>query len=90
MHDSDCRFLIAKNAKIFWSYVKHVWVFLCEKNYRILIVLYKEVFIEHQGYKLVPASFSEFLERLWEENKSWLKKFIVITLIIFLHYKETN
>ena len=70
MHDSDCSCLIAKNAKIFWSYVKHVWVFFRERNYRILIGLYKEVFMKHQGYKLVSASFSEFLERLWEENKS--------------------
>ena len=36
--------------------------------------------------KLVPASFSYFLELLWEKNKS----VIVITVIISLHYKETN
>ena len=30
--------------------------------------------MKHQGDKLVPASFSESLELLWEKNKSYLKK----------------
>ena len=56
-------FLLLKTLKYF-EVMLNMFEFSYEKNYRVLIVLYKEVFIEHQGYKLVPASFSEFLERL--------------------------
>ena len=41
--------------------------------------------------KLVPAYFSYFLELLLEKNLNFiLKSVIVITVIIFLDYKETN
>ena len=41
--------------------------------------------------KLVPPSFSYILEVLWEKNKNFsLKNAIVITVIISLHYKETD
>ena len=77
MRDSACRWFIVENAKIFQSYVKHFWIFPLEKNYRILIGLYKKIFISHsimfldwdQKRKLEPASFSYPLENLWEKNK---------------------
>ena len=40
--------------------------------------------------KLVPASFSYFLELLRQKNRFSLKSVIVITVIISLHYTETN
>ena len=40
--------------------------------------------------KIAPGSFSCFLELLWQKkNFSW-KSLIVITVVISLHYKETN
>ena len=77
MRDSACRWFIFENAKIFRSYVKHFWIFPRERNCRILIGLCKEVFMNHpimflerdNKGKLVPASFSYFLELLWEKNK---------------------
>ena len=82
MHDSACRWLIAKNAKIFRNYVKYFRVFPRERNCRILIGLCKEVFLNHpimfldrdNKMKLVPASFSYILELLLEKNKFYLKK----------------
>ena len=55
---------------------KHFWIFPRERNYRMLIGLWKEVFMNHpikfldgdKKTKLVPASFSDFLELLWEKN----------------------
>ena len=41
--------------------------------------------------KLVPASSSYvFLELLWKKKKFSLKSAIVITVLIYLHCKETN
>ena len=37
VHDSACRWLMVESTKIFQSYVKHFWIFQCEKNCRILI-----------------------------------------------------
>ena len=37
--ESASRWLIVENAKIFWSYVKQFWIFLRERNCRILIAL---------------------------------------------------
>ena len=61
---------------------KHFWIFPREKNCRMLIGLWKEVFMNHpikfldgdKKTKLVPASFSDFLELLWEKNKFYLKR----------------
>ena len=47
----------------------------------------------HSKTKLVPASCSYFLEFLREKNEFFyfsLQRVIVLTVIIFLHYKETN
>ena len=72
MCDLGCRWFIVENAKVFRSYVKHFLIFPHERNYRILIGLCKEVFMnypimfldpDNKG-KLVPASFSYFLELL--------------------------
>ena len=41
MHGSACRWLIVENSKIFRSYVKCFWIFLLERNCRILIGLFK-------------------------------------------------
>ena len=41
MCDSPCKWLIAENAKIFRSYVKHFLIFPHEGNCRILISLCK-------------------------------------------------
>ena len=40
--------------------------------------------------KLLPASFSYFLELMREKYILVKKSVIVITVIISLHYKETN
>ena len=69
MHNSVCRWLIFENAKIFWSYVRHFWIFPRKTNCRILIGLYISVFRNHpimfldrvNKMKLLPASFSYFL-----------------------------
>ena len=39
--------------------------------------------------KLLPATFSYFLEHLSEKKKISLKSVIVITVIISMYYKET-
>ena len=38
---SACRWFIVKNVEIFWSYVKHFWIFPRERSCRILIGLCK-------------------------------------------------
>ena len=72
---------------------------LHEKNCRILIGLCELVFMNHSimlfdgdnKTKLVPASFSYFLELLQEKILILsLKSVIVTTVMISLHYKETN
>ena len=77
MRDSACRWLIVENFKVCWRYVKYFWIFPRERNFRILIGLFKYVFTNHpimflnrdNKTKLVPGSFSYFLEILWEKNK---------------------
>ena len=77
MRDSACRWFIVENANIFRIYVEHFWIFPRERNCRILIGLCKEVLMNHpimlldrdNKGKLVPASFSYFLELLWEKNE---------------------
>ena len=69
-----------------------------EKNCRILIGLCKYVFMSYpimfldrdNKAKLVRASFSYFLEPYERKINFVLKSVIVITVIIFLDYKETN
>ena len=76
MRDSACRWFIVENAKIFRSYVKHFLIFPRERICKDLIGLREEVFMNHpimfldrdNKEKLVPASFSYFLELL-EKNK---------------------
>ena len=41
IHDSANTWFIAKKAKIFWSYVKHFWILVGVRKWRILIVLCK-------------------------------------------------
>ena len=41
MRDSPCRWFIVKKAKIFWSYVKHFWIFTGVRKCKILIGLWK-------------------------------------------------
>ena len=83
MRNSACRWLIVENARIFWSYVKTFWIFPREIYCRILIGLCKQVFMNHpimfldrdNKTKLVPASFSYFLElneRKMNFNLRWL------------------
>ena len=43
MRDSACRYLIVESAKIFWSYVKHFWIFPRERNCKVLIGLYHRI-----------------------------------------------
>ena len=77
MRDSACRWLTVENTKRFQSYVKYFWIFPRERNFRILIGLCKQVFMNHpivfldrdNKRKLVPAS----LELLWEKNKFYQK-----------------
>ena len=77
MRDSAYRWFIVENTKIFRSYVKHFLIFARERNCGFLICLFKNVFMNHpimflerdNKGKLVPASFSYFLELLREKNK---------------------
>ena len=72
MRDSAWRWLIIENAKIFRSCVKHFLIFLRQRNYRNLVGLCKNVFMNHpimfldqsNKTKLVLASFSHFLKLL--------------------------
>ena len=41
MHDSACRWFIVTKTKIFWSYLKHIWIFAGARKCRILIGLCK-------------------------------------------------
>ena len=41
MRESACRWFIVKKAKIFWSYIKHVWILAGVRKCRILIGLCK-------------------------------------------------
>ena len=91
--NSAYRWLIVKNAEIFQSYVKDFWILPSEKNCRILTVSWKWVIINHpimlldryNKTKLVPSSFSYFLELLRKKINSSLKIVIVINVINFLH-----
>ena len=69
MHDSDSKWLVIKNTKIFWSYVEHFWIFLCEKIIESWLVCVNKFKWSIKETKFVPASFSEFLELLWKKNK---------------------
>ena len=72
IHDSACKRLIVENAKIFRNYVKDFLISPRERNYRILIGLCTEIFMNHpimfldcnSKMKLVSATFSYFLELL--------------------------
>ena len=73
MRDSACRWLIVNNVKIFKSFVKYFWTCPRERNCIILIGLCKWAFVNHliiflerhKKTKLMPTSFSYFLELLW-------------------------
>ena len=52
MRESACMWFIVKKEKIFWSYVKHFWIFAGVRKCRILIGLYKQTFLN-----CVRASF---------------------------------
>ena len=68
MRNSTCRWFIVKKTKVFWCYIKHFWIFVGVRKYRILKVLCKLAFLIfptifinwHNKTKLVPASFSYF------------------------------
>ena len=47
MRKSACTWLIAENAKRLPSYIKHFWIFSCERNWRILIGSWKQVLMNH-------------------------------------------
>ena len=40
--------------------------------------------------KSMPAFFSYFLELIWDKNNFSLKSVLVITVVVSLHYKESN
>ena len=41
IHDSTCRWCIIKKVKLFWIYVKHVWILAGLRNCSIVICLCK-------------------------------------------------
>ena len=47
MLDPACRWINVEYSKIFWSYVRHFWIFSRERICRILIGLCESVFINH-------------------------------------------
>ena len=79
---------IVKNTKIFWSYVKHFPILVGIWNWRILIGLCKYIFINppiiflnwDNKVKLVPASFSCFINLSWKGKQTTL--FTVSTVTI--------
>ena len=55
------------------------------------LVVMNHLFLDQENKaKAVPASFSYFTELFWEKSKFSSKSVIVTTIIISLHYKETN
>ena len=52
MRDSACSWFIPKNAKVFWSYVKHFWILTGVGTCRILISLFK-----WHGVKVGPGAW---------------------------------
>ena len=77
MRDSAYRWLIVENDRISRSYVKHFWIFPRERNCTILIGLCKKVSMNHpimfldrdNKRRFAQASFSYYLELLWQKNK---------------------
>ena len=77
LHDSVCRWLVPKNAKILHSYVKYFHIFHVEKiveswlvyrNNFSWIIMFRD---RDNNSKLVPVSF---LELLWGKNIFYPKK----------------
>ena len=100
MHDSACRWLIAENMKIFRKYFEYFEFFHVKEIIESWLVygnkfswIIQSCFLTktiNDKTKLVQASFSYIEELLWEKKKNRLKSVIIITVIISLHYKETN
>ena len=74
----DCSdwLIVIKNSKIFSSYVKHFSIILFEKIVESWLTCVNKFSWKIKETKLVPASFSEFLELSWKKKKSiYLKKY---------------
>ena len=74
--------LIVENTKIFWSYVKPIWIFLHGRNFRTLIVLFKHAFMNYRimsldrksKTKLLTSSITYNLELLRKKNKFFAQR----------------
>ena len=74
MRDWVCRWRFDNSAKLFWIYVKNLWIFQLVRNCIFLIGLSKHVFMNRaiilfylkNKTKLVPVSFSCFLNLLYK------------------------
>ena len=75
-------FRIVENTKIFWSYVKPIWIFSHGRHFRTLIVLFKHAFMNYRFMsldrnsktKLVTSSITYNLELLREKNKFFAQR----------------
>ena len=76
MRDSAGRWRIVEIATIFRSYVNFFFFFPhVKETVESWLVFVNKLFLgQDNKTKLVPASFSYFLELLCEKNKFWLKK----------------
>ena len=72
-----------------FSSVKEIAESLVVSANRLSSMIQSYFLTETKKTKLMPASFSYFLELLCEK-KVTLSSVIVITVIISLHYKETD
>ena len=82
--------LLLKPLKYFEvRYVKHFWIFPRERSWLVYVNEFSWIMFLDRDNKtnLVPVSFPCFLE---EKKNFRLKSVIAITVIISLHYKETN
>ena len=92
MRESACRWLIVENAKIFWSYVKHFWIFPLERNCRIVIGLCKYSFMNHLimffGWdnKASLVVFLRTLKKITFSSKNVMWNLHIIKKLIKLFY----
>ena len=90
MGESACRWLVVENAKIFQSYVKNFWIshakeiveslLVYANKFTLMQISFRPIMFLHQDNKmnLLLASFSYFLELLWEKINFNLEIVIVI------------
>ena len=96
MRRSACRWLVAENAKISQSYVKHFWIFLNEKYLESWLLFLFFGFLDFMNHLIMfldrdnktKLISSYFLKLLWEKIDFSLKSVIGITVYLLCSRKK--